>query len=181
MRSMTSNLWALPYLAALVAVGLILVLASSARRRRSSARQLAPFAPRALLNKSEARLAAVLDSYAVARGLRLRAQVSYGEFLTTRDRGSFLRVNSKRADFVLVDAAFQVRAVIELHGSGHYGRSPAERVRADMADDVKARAVRSAGIPYIVVPQRYDKSEVYAALDAGLGSVRDPTYARTHP
>lgn len=162
--------WPLPIVGVLFAAGCLLVVGRALRLLRSRGQALAPFIARPLLNRSELRLAAILDSYAHARGLRLLAQVSYGALLQTSDRASYLKVNATRADFALADTQFQVRAVVELHGSGHFGASIDASLRARASDRVKETAVRSAGIAFLVVPSRYTHSDIWAALDAALHS-----------
>lgn len=70
------------------------------------------------------------------------AQVSLGEFLSSRDKDAFLAVNSKRVDFALMDEKCCVRHALEYQGTGHHQGSAAAR------DAVKKEALRKAGIGY---------------------------------
>ena len=104
----------------------------------------AEFTARPLLNKAEAQVFDALDAAVIARNPKwqVMAQVSVGEFLSSRDKGAFLAVNSKRVDFALMDEKYQVRHAIEYQGKGHHQGSAAAR------DAVKKEALRRAGIGY---------------------------------
>lgn len=106
----------------------------------------ADFKSRPLLNKSEAAVFKALDAAVVARnpGWQVMAQVSLGEFLSSRDHAAFLSINSKRVDFALMDETAQVRHAIEYQGSGHHVPGGAAAAR----DAVKKEALRKAGIGY---------------------------------
>ena len=169
--------WMIAPLAILGVFAGLIVVSALFRRRRSPRGRLAPFQAKPLLNQVELRLASILDRYAKIRHVRLLTQVSYGEFLTSKDRNSFFRMNSRRADFVLVNYAYEVKAVIELHGSGHFGSTEESRARAQEADALKSQAVTSAGIPFVIVRESFNETEVRAALDAVL---EPNTYRRSH-
>lgn len=115
------------------------------------ARQEAPedsYVPTALLNKSELKLLGVLDSCVpeiFGAGARVFAQVSYGEFLKGGSRGAHAKINSKRADFVIANAAGKVLAIVEYQGAGHYGRGDAARARAEASDAAKRKASAAPG------------------------------------
>ena len=104
----------------------------------------ADFSARALLNRPEANLFKALDAAVIARNpaWQVMAQVSLGEFLTSRDTAAFGCVNSKRVDFALMNPDAQVTHVIEYQGSGHHQGTAAAR------DAVKKEALRKAGIGY---------------------------------
>ena len=104
----------------------------------------AEFTARPLLNKAEAQVFDALDAAVIARNPKwqVMAQVSVGEFLSSRDKGAFLAVNSKRVDFALMDEKYHVRHAIEYQGKGHHQGSAAAR------DAVKKEALRRAGIGY---------------------------------
>ncbi|MBS0250928.1 MAG: DUF2726 domain-containing protein, partial [Proteobacteria bacterium] len=80
------------------------------------------FEARPLLNRSEFQLLLVLEAVAreVDAGHRVMAQTCYGEFLRLKrgprndnaDR-AYRSINSKRADFVIVDSAGYPAAVVE--------------------------------------------------------------------
>ncbi|MBX7539573.1 DUF2726 domain-containing protein [Qipengyuania sphaerica] len=104
----------------------------------------ADFKPRSLLNKSEANVFRALDQAVIARnpGWQVMAQVSLGEFLSSRDQSAFGCVNSKRVDFALMDENCYVQHALEYQGKGHHQGSAAAR------DAVKKEALRKAGIGY---------------------------------
>lgn len=117
----------------------------------------ARFVARPLLNTAEQRVHAMLGREvprSFGKGARLFAQVSYGEFLTSRDRRAFWSINARRADFLVTDAAFVPLCVIEYQGSGHFGPNAEAAMRARHGDKVKRRALASAGVALVELPAR---------------------------
>lgn len=159
------KLWKLVILSAIV-----ILLLSTLYRVSKPTTGLGTFKKRPLLNKTETKLAHILDTYAQNHGLRVLAQVSYGEFISNPNSKSFWKINAKRADLVLADRNFDVVAVIELLGSGHFGNTSDKRRRAEASDDIKQYAVTSAGIPFIFIQQDYTNQKVVAELDKALGN-----------
>lgn len=105
----------------------------------------ANFQSRSLLNRPEAKVFKALDSAVIERnsGWQVMAQVSLGEFLSSKNKKAYACVNSKRIDFALMDENCQVVHALEYQGSGHHmGKSAAAR------DAVKKEALRKAGIGY---------------------------------
>ena len=102
------------------------------------------FEARPLLNKSEARVFRELDQLVIGRnsGWQVMAQVSVGEFVTSKDTAAHSCINSKRVDLLLVDGECKARHAIEYQGGGHYLSDAAAR------DAVKREALRKAGIGY---------------------------------
>ena len=102
------------------------------------------FEARPLLNKSEARVYRELDQLVVGRNSewQVMAQVSVGEFVTSKDRAAYSCINSKRVDLLLVDGECKARHAIEYQGDGHYLSDAPAR------DAVKKEALRKAGIGY---------------------------------
>lgn len=125
------------------------------------------FSPRPLVNKSEQRIWREVEAWRIANvpRLSLSTQVSYGEFLTTPRNDHFRAINTKRADFVLWDDLGMVRAVIEYDGRGHWGDNDHDAQRADHADQVKNRALASAGIPLLRVNSGYRHQDLLANLN----------------
>lgn len=93
---------------------------------------------------------------------RILAEVSMGSFLKTpyendgwktkeawkakkENLRAFRSINSKRVDFLIIDALGMPKLVIEYHGSGHYQSNAEDR------DLVKQKALENAGIPLLVV------------------------------
>ena len=125
------------------------------------------FVPRALVNKSEFKVLLLLEEAVRERGAghRVMAQTCYGEFLKPKDRSAgsdtnlaYRSINSKRADFVIIDAAGFPVAVVEYQGHGHYRGTAAQR------DAVKREALRSAGITLIEVMADYTPSALLSEL-----------------
>lgn len=114
---------------------------------------------RPLLNASEARLFPILRSITakhLGAGYAVYPQVACGEFLTTSSVKTRYLFNARRADFLIVDPAFNPVAVIEYQGSGHYGSSIRSQIRARKGDRIKRRVIRRAGLVLIEVPPRFD-------------------------
>ena len=122
----------------------------------------ADFEPRPILNKSELRRFAWIEDWARGGPYRLFAQVSYGEVIRSPDREAHASVNSKRADFVLVDAAGMPAAVIEYQGSGHGQGNAAAR------DEVKRAALAKAGVPLVELFPKQSRAAVIEALEDAL-------------
>lgn len=125
------------------------------------------FEARPLLNRSEFQVLLVLEAAAkeAKSGHRVMAQTSYGEFLRLKrgernddaDR-AYRSINSKRADFVIVDAAGYPVIVVEYQGSGHYQGT------AELRDAVKREALRSAGVALIEVMPDFKKGQLSADI-----------------
>ncbi|SDH69593.1 DUF2726 domain-containing protein [Roseospirillum parvum] len=104
-------------------------------------------------------------------GLRILAEVGLGAFIGTSDAAStekqrkraFSSYNSKRVDFLVIDAFGNPAVAIEYHGSGHH-LSPDAVAR----DAVKKRALQKAGIELLEIYPNAHKPEVLARLDAIL-------------
>lgn len=123
------------------------------------------FETQPLLNKAEFQVLLVLE--AVVRdlnaGFRVMAQTSLGEFLrpkrvpptnATASDLAYRSINSKRADFVIVDSAGYAVLAVEYQGSGHYQGT------ALLRDAVKREAFRTAGVALIEVPARFSKRDI---------------------
>jgi Protein of unknown function (DUF2726) len=124
-------------------------LAEAAKIKGNATDQLATviaadFSARSLLNQPEHTLFKALDAAVIARnpGWQVMAQVSLGEFLSSRDKDAYGCVNSKRVDFALMNPDARVVHAIEYQGSGHHQGTAAAR------DAVKKEALRKAGIGY---------------------------------
>ena len=87
---------------------------------------------------------------------RVWPQVSLGEVVGTEgrteaDKEAYRWINSKRADFLVVDGKGWPLAVIEYQGRGHDRGNAAER------DAVKRTVLPRAGLRYIEVPAEMSK------------------------
>ncbi len=128
-----------------------------------------PFERRALMNKTEERLFKMLRGE-LPSGWTVMCQVSYGSFLKNRDYRRYMSVNSKRADFVVLDPGLAVAAVVEYQGSGHYGNTRQSRIRAEESDKIKRRACSQAAIPFFEFPAKFDRAHVISLVKAVDGS-----------
>lgn len=81
----------------------------------------AEFSARPLLNAGERRLLSVLDKALAddSPGWRAMGQVSLGEILASPNEAAFFAVNSKRVDFLIVDADCRPLHAVEMQGAGH--------------------------------------------------------------
>lgn len=126
--------------------------------RQLNAVRSSDFRTRPLMNKSEYRVFCKLEKLLTAshRGYRVFSQVSLGEILGSDDKQAYLAINSKRADFVIIDWSGQPIAVVEYHGSGHYQDD------AILRDAVKREACNSAGIAFIELTESYTEADIEA-------------------
>lgn len=125
-----------------------------------------------LLNKSEFQVLLLLESVVreMKGGHRVMAQTSLGEILRPKQRSfglddaalAYRSINSKRADFVILDRDGLAVLAVEYQGTGHYQGT------ARMRDAVKREAFRSAGIALIEVPARFDKDAITRAVRSAL-------------
>jgi hypothetical protein len=65
-------------------------------------------------------------------------------------------INSKRADFIIIDWSGKPIAVVEYHGSGHF------KDDAIVRDTVKREAYSSAGIAFIELSASYTDADIKA-------------------
>lgn len=133
------------------------------------------FEARPLLNKGEFQVLLVLEEAArvLDAGHRVMAQTCFGEFLKLKSRErdddtnrAYRSINSKRADFVIIDAAGYPVAVVEYQGSGHYQGT------AELRDAVKREACRSAGVALIEVLPNFKKGDLSAEIRQILQSAK---------
>lgn len=119
------------------------------------------FRKRPLMNKSEygvfCRLEKLLSTS--HRGYRVFSQVSLGEIIGSDDKQAYLAINSKRADFVIIDWSGQPIAVVEYHGSGHF------KGDAIVRDAIKREACCSAGIAFIELSASCTDADIKAISD----------------
>lgn len=88
--------------------------------------------------------------------LRVFAQVSLAEILGSNSKPAYWAINSKRADFVIIDRFGHPVAVVEYHGAGHFQGD------AIIRDAVKREACKRAGIIFIELQARYSASDIIA-------------------
>lgn len=100
---------------------------------------------RKLLNKSEMRLLLELEGAIKEKDYRIVLQTSFGSFLQHNDKNAFLKVNCKRADFVIINKFGYPEVVIEYNGEGHYNKS------SHLRDEIKELACNSAEIPFVTI------------------------------
>lgn len=90
------------------------------------------------------------------------AQTSLGEILTTKASFwgqeaadlAYRSINSKRADFVVIDRFGIAALAVEYQGGGHYQGT------ALLRDAVKREAFRKAGVAFLEIPARYRKDDI---------------------
>src|SRR3546814_17008270 len=98
--------------------------------------------------RGERRLLSVLDK-ALAEGSpgwRAMGQVSLGEILASPNEAAFFAVNSKRVDFLIVDADCRPLNAVEMQGTGHHQNS-----NTDARHVVHREAMSRAGIGCVAV------------------------------
>lgn len=106
-------------------------------------------------------------------GWRLAFEVSMAAFIKTPDDQddprydrAFNSYRGKRVDFLLINRKGYPMLVVEYNGSGHNKSGNADAYMA-----VKRLALQKAGIPLLEIPEKMDKSDVFAALSEKLGMI----------
>lgn len=132
------------------------------------------FEPRPLLNKSEYRILRILEEVSrdTPGGHRVMAQTSLGEVLAPQSASApqeardlaFRSINSKRLDFVVIDAYGMPVLAVEYQGPGHYTE------KSFMRDAVKREVLRKAGIRLLEVPAEYDDEDLERDIRKALPS-----------
>ncbi|OWJ74408.1 DUF2726 domain-containing protein [Haematobacter genomosp. 1] len=132
-----------------------------------------PFERRPLMNKTEERLFKMLCGE-LPSDWTVMCQVSYGAFLKNRSYGRYMSLNSKRADFIVLDPSLAVAAVVEYQGGGHYGNTRQSRDRAEKSDKIKRHALSQAKIPLFEFPAKFERDYVISLVKAVDGSDSEP-------
>lgn len=132
------------------------------------------FEARPLLNRPEYRILRILEAVAqeTPGGLRVMAQTSLGEVLAPRPASgsqeardlAFRSINSKRLDFLVIDAYGMPVLAVEYQGHGHF------RDTTFMRDAVKREALRKAGIGLLEVPAVFDAEDLERDIRKALPS-----------
>jgi very-short-patch-repair endonuclease len=78
-------------------------------------------------------------------------QVSMGALISAKDRGTRNTFDRKFVDFVLVNQAFDVVAVIELDDASHQSKREADRARDALLQSAGYATLRYANIPDLAV------------------------------
>jgi hypothetical protein len=117
-----------------------------------------------LLNKAEFQVLLLLEAVVgeMRAGHRVMAQTNLGEILRPKREHpnlvdadlAYRSINSKRADFIIVDRRGLAVLAVEYQGLGHY------KGNAMMRDAVKREAFRSAGVALIEVPASFEKEAI---------------------
>lgn len=162
-------------LIALAAVVILVVTALSKKKIVASS-----FTKKPLMNKAEIRHFRMLQEELPSNWTVL-CQVAYGGFLANRNFGKFMSMNSKRADFVILNPLLEVTVVVEYQGSGHYGNTEKSRSRAEASDQAKRQALSQAAIPLFEIPAKFDREFVRSFANAVIGPAADRAEAKARP
>lgn len=132
------------------------------------------FEARPLLSKPEYRILRILEAVAqeTPGGLRVMAQTSLGEVLAPQPASAsqeardlaFRSINSKRLDFLMIDAYGMPVLAVEYQGHGHFNDT------TFMRDAVKREALRKAGVRLLEVPAEYDAEDLERDVRRALPS-----------
>lgn len=114
------------------------------------------FGRRKLMNKDEYCLFKRIEKLLNDRHcyFRIFPQVSLGEILYSKDKNAYSSINSKRVDFVIINAYGDPCAVVEFQGTGHYQGNAISR------DAIKKEACRKAGIKYFEIHHDYNSDDI---------------------
>lgn len=132
------------------------------------------FEARPLLNRPEYKILRILEAVAqeTPGGLRVMAQTSLGEVLAPQPASgsqeardlAFRSINSKRLDFLVIDAYGMPVLAVEYQGQGHFSET------TFMRDAVKREALRKAGIRLLEVPAVFDAEDLERDIRKALPS-----------
>lgn len=139
----------LSYVLMAIAVVLVLVLFMAYVGR--SSQPTVPVVQRPVLTRAEIAFHRTLyQAVAGIGGLSIQAQMAMSAFIQPRpglDRSehmaTFRRFSQKRPDFVLVDAEWRVRLIVELDDSSHDANRDAERDRLTAAAGIRTLRFRN--------------------------------------
>ena len=129
------------------------------RSRQRTAQAAAPFASRPVLSRDEANLFHQIEER-LPSGHRVLAQFPYAKMLEGGIRGH--AINTQRADLVIVDAAFNVVAVINYLPLDQNGNTE----RATIREAQKILALKEAGLPLLRIPTDYTNSTIEGVLQS---------------
>ena len=129
--------------AAIFVVLVVLVVLGALRKSRPSKEQ--PRA-RAVLTPRELEAFAILNN-ALAPRYNVLAQVGFSALLTAKSQATRNSFNRKMADFVVLDHAGTVAAVIEIDDRSHDGRDARDSRRDDMLINAGYRVIRYRKLP----------------------------------
>lgn len=112
---------------------------------KNSKQQPAPIKPKRILTLNEQptfnRLREALPQHIIL------AQVAFSALITTKDYATRNRFNRKIADFVVLDKAYNVIAVVELDDSSHNGREQEDANRDAMLHEAGYKVIRYKRTP----------------------------------
>jgi hypothetical protein len=161
----------LPLLPILLALPLVLLLFMQRKPRGGidASDQLrivmrARFEKKRLLSRAELDLFRVVDAHLprCGPGLRLMAQPSLGEILTSPNDEAFRCINAKRLDMLVIDTFGMPVLAIEHQGGGHYQSDAAAR------DAVKREALRRAGVELLEIFDHHRPPEIRALVSEAI-------------
>jgi hypothetical protein len=111
----------------------------------------ASFTKKHLMNKEEVQVFYEIENILqyvkdkTQKKYRVMAQVAMGEIMASKDKEAFFAINSKRADFIIINSCGNPIVAVEYQGGGHYqGNAP-------IREAIKKEALRKAGIDCIEV------------------------------
>ena len=145
--------------------------------RRSRPRPLqtaAPFTARPVLTREEAELFHQIEQL-LPLGHRVMIQFPYAGMLEGGTRSRFHAINIQCADLAIVDAGFNVVAVINYQPIGHVDAIERDVDRASMREVQNTRALTEAGLPLLRIPADYTNATIKDMLHALLAERRAPS------
>lgn len=138
----------------LLAIVIAFVAVVAARSKAGKGLKAESFRPRRPLTSREQSMFWRLVEACPAPEHVVLAQVSFGALLTAAKGTSAFRFTQKRADFVLVDKSFTVKAVIELDDASHAGNAERDADRDRMLQSAGYKVLRYPNIPEAAVLRR---------------------------
>lgn len=132
-----------------IGIALVLIPVLLAVLKRSAGNEVrgGTFGPRQALSRNEQAMYWRLTAAFPPTEYVVLAEVSFGALLVAKGGASRYSFAQKRADFVLLDKAFQVLAAIELDDSSHNGKEQRDEARDAMLTAAGYRVLRYRSIP----------------------------------
>ena len=124
------------------------------RSRQRPAQETTPLTARRVLTREEEKLFYQIEER-LPLGHRVLIQFPYSEMLEGGARNRFRAINTAHADLVIVDAGFNVVAVINYSEFLHADATKREHDRAQMNELQKAWALEEAGLPLLRIPAEH--------------------------
>jgi len=133
--------------ALLISFAIILVIAAALLKRTKANSRVGGISKRHVLTPREQamyfRLVEALNGHVVL------GQVAFSAMIKAKSRATRNRFDRKVADFVILNKAFEVLAVVELDDASHKNRETQDRERQALLTNAGYRVIRYSNVPNV--------------------------------